>query len=122
MPQTKKHPLSQCKCGLAYAPPFDWTAVAGVCSRGYGFYTRCLKYVIALRKIICILWFIIILNSLEEPHPGKAQTVQRCPGQWKTSKKCSHGAGPELWIEHIKDQVRPIFLETMYDKLTVLKF
>ncbi len=29
MPQTKKLPLFPCKCGLAYAPPLDWTAVAG---------------------------------------------------------------------------------------------
>ena len=29
MPQTKKHPLSPCECGLAYAPLLDWTAVAG---------------------------------------------------------------------------------------------
>ena len=30
MPQTKKHPLSPCKYGLAYAPLLDWTAVAEI--------------------------------------------------------------------------------------------
>ncbi len=32
MPQTEKNPLSPCKCGLAYAPLLDWTAVAGLAS------------------------------------------------------------------------------------------
>ncbi len=55
MPPAKKHPLSPCKCGLAYAPLLDWTAVTG--ARCY-FLWQCVWQ--AAQFWLCSIWYSFI--------------------------------------------------------------